>query len=147
MKYFVMSRHFNKSYPEDFGLIRKDGKIVSSLDNSIWESKKLYDFGWGKENGFYKIPLPTFNELINIILEEKDEDDIYGAAAVILDAYSSELLIYLETIQIQDEFLKNRLNRLFLLFNPINRTLKPHMSLEEIEKEHQRWKSIAEKFQ
>ena len=63
--YFLMSRRFNKRQPEDFG--------------------------WGKETGFYRIPLLDFQGLVNLILQSKSEEDKYGAASVILDDYCDEL--------------------------------------------------------
>ena len=61
-KLFMMSMRFNKESPEDFGLIpSEDSDIyVKPSDNSLWKKRNLYDFGWGKENGFYKLPLPNF---------------------------------------------------------------------------------------
>ena len=84
-KYFVMSIRFNKCIASDFGLISKNENIaINPIDNSIWIKTKLYDFGWGKENGFYKIPLPNFNTLLELALYSTNEEDMYGAAAVIL---------------------------------------------------------------
>ena len=34
----------------------------------LYVKASLYDFGWGKENGFYKDPLPDFNSLLEIVL-------------------------------------------------------------------------------
>lgn len=147
MKYFKMSRNFNKKNPKEFGFIIKDNKIILPLDHSVWEIKQLYDFGWGKENGFYKTPLPNFNELIDIILKENDEDDIYGAAAIILELYSKELLLYLESLGIPSQEIKGKLNKVFQLQKPINRSFEMRMSVEEISKEHMKWINISKRFQ
>ena len=142
-----MSRHFNKNRPEDFGLIEKNGTVISPKDESIWISKELYDFGWGKENGYYKTPLPSFSELISIILEDNDEDDIYGSAAIILELYPKEFLLYLESIKILTKNIKDKFNKVFFLYKPINRTFNVQMSLEEIGIENNRWINISKKFQ
>ena len=54
MKYFVMSTMFNKQTPSEFGMKYVEGHFVSLQDNSEWAQCQLYDFGWGRENGFYK---------------------------------------------------------------------------------------------
>ena len=64
MKYFLMSTRFNKQNPSDFGLEYVDGKFVLLKDGSEWIQCQLYDYGWGKENGYYKKPLGSFDELV-----------------------------------------------------------------------------------
>lgn len=47
-KYFLISFRFNKSTPEDFGLIKsiKDSSIyINTMDNSHWIKQESYDFG------------------------------------------------------------------------------------------------------
>ena len=98
-KYFVMSVRFNKCSALDFGLIPKDsGTAIDPNDNSIWVKTELYDFGWGKENGFYKAPLPDFDTLLELVLHSEDRDDMYGAAAIILEKYADELLYRCEAM-------------------------------------------------
>ena len=58
----------------------------------------MYDFGWGKENGFYKSPLPNFDILLELALNSKSRDDMYGAAAMFLENYADELLCQCETL-------------------------------------------------
>ena len=46
-EYFYMSMRMNKSDAADFGLIPyEENKAINPKDNSIWEKKALYDFGW-----------------------------------------------------------------------------------------------------
>lgn len=91
--YFVMSIRFNKCTASDFGLILKDDCIaINPRDNSIWIKTSLYDFGWGKENGFYKKPLPDFDSLFEIALYSTNYEDMYGAAAIILEKFTDCLL-------------------------------------------------------
>lgn len=97
--YFVMSTRFNKSKASDFGLTAKDeNTAINPKDNSIWIRTALYDFGQGKENGFYKAPLPTFDILFELALNSKSRDDMYGAAAMILNNFADELLCQCETL-------------------------------------------------
>lgn len=114
--YFVMSTRFNKSKASDFGLISKDANTaINPNDNSIWIRTALYDFGWGKENGFYKSPLPNFDILLELALNSKSRDDMYGAAAMILENFSDELLCQCETL-INDRSRKKEFKRLVELF-------------------------------
>lgn len=148
MKKFMMSTRFNKQTPSDFNLEYINGKYISLIDGSEWEACALYDFGWGKENGFYKKPLGTFTELIKIVLDLTDQEDSYGATSIIEDYYSNELKSYLLTLINQqiDEETKERLSSIFKLYNPINRTFNKDYSLEENKKEYQQWVEISKFF-
>jgi hypothetical protein len=108
---FIMSVRFSRETPEDFGLVRGENPdvFIRQSDNSLWKSRRLYDFGWGDEYGFYKIPLPGFKELVEIGLRAEHEHDKYGAAAVIFEDYCDELLgLCLEVIA-DDDMLKEYL--------------------------------------
>ena len=134
-KYFVMSVRFNKCSALDFRLIPKDsGTAIDPNDNSIWVKTELYDFGWGKENGFYKAPLPDFDTLLELVLHSEDRDDMYGAAAIILEKYADELLYRCEAMM-NDPLRKKEFRRsaeVFRLEEPLNRS------------NHTRWKKIAQ---
>lgn len=81
--YFVMSMIFNKCSDSDFGLVSNGtDTAINPKDNSIWVKAALYDFGWGKENGFYKAPLPGFDILFDLALHSTNRDDMYGETAV-----------------------------------------------------------------
>ena len=146
-KYFLMSMRFNKQLPKDFGLIPSGNSdiFISHDDNSQWKSRSLYDFGWGKENGYYKAPMPDFNELVNIILQSKNDDDKYGAAAVILDDHCEELLqkcfeIFADgnNVKKHTEFFK-----ILKLQNPINRSPTIGKHYTHISEDFKKWKIIA----
>ncbi len=79
MQYFMISHHFNKTSLTDFGLIFSDGKFVCS-DGCEWIPRGLYDFGWGPENGYCRLPLPDFSVLITLASQNLLTDDVYGAA-------------------------------------------------------------------
>ena len=92
-EHFVMSTRLDKCEASDFGLEQLDAKRATNpKDHTLWGKCKLYDFGWGKENGFYKEPLPGFDTLLELVLYGKNRDDRYGAAAVILKKYPEKLL-------------------------------------------------------
>lgn len=145
--YFMMSFRFNKQYPQDFGLTKINHDIAfNPVDNSKWQAKLLYDFGWGKENGYCKLPIPDFTKLLDIILNSENNEDVYGATAIILDMYSEELLDKCEQLinsDIQSKALK-KISALFNLENPINRCNIEQKSYEQIRADFERWKKISE---
>ena len=148
MLYFLMSTKFNKQSPSDFGLTFVEGKFILPKDGSEWEQCQLYDFGWGKENGFYKKPLGSFSQLIELVVNSKDDEDSFGAAAIILDRHTEELKQYLLDLigQKINSQQKKRLNLMFNLVHPINRTVKPTHSIEQINEEFEQWKKISSFF-
>jgi len=145
MKNFIMSFRYNKQSDSDFGMEYKDGKYISEKDGSEWVKCKLYDFGWGKENGFYKIPLGTFHELIALVLSDEDKEDSYGAAAIIATNYQMELKIFLQNLMTQKINIstKEKLNEIFFLDESYNKTFEIGMTFSQIEKEYNDWKQIA----
>ena len=145
--YFVMSTRFDKSKASDFGFISKDSNTaIDPNDNSIWIKINLYDFGWGKENGFYKRPLPDFDTLFELVLYSTNKDDMYGAAAVILEKFPDKLLIQCEKM-INAHHQKQEIKRIVELFNlkyPINRCVVLGKNNNQIQDDFTRWKKISE---
>ena len=145
--YFVMSSRLNKRKASDFGLVSKDmNTAIHPIDNSIWSKAALYDFGWGKENGFYKTPLPNFDVLLELALNSKNRDDMYGAAAMILEKYPDELLSHCESI-IHDCSRKKEFKRaaeLFRLKLPMNRSPVMQKTAAEIQRDYSRWKKLSD---
>ena len=149
-KYFMMSRRFDKKLPEDFGLVlSNDPEIfIMPSDKSKWKIRKLYDFGWGKENGFYKLPLLNFDELCNLILSSEIEDNKYGAASIILDDYNYNLLKKCQEIFINNKNLKmyKEFFEILELYKPINRSTIIGKNYKEIKEDFKKWVEIAEKI-
>ena len=145
MKYFLMSTLFNKRTAEDFGLVEKDGRFFRESDNSEWIKCKLYDNGWGDEEGFYKLPLGNFDELINIVLSEGEEDSL-GAAAIIMNEYNDELKDYLIKLMNESPSKKTKrlLSKTFKLKYGTNRTAKNGMTIQEILDESRYWEDIRD---
>lgn len=145
--YFMMSFRFNKQSAHDFGLTHIENDIaLNPIDNSKWQAKSLYDFGWGKENGYCKLPIPDFQSLFNIALNSKNDEDMYGAAAIILEMYPEKLLDKCEQYinsQPQSIDLK-KLSELFNLKNPTNRCAIIHKSCTQIISDFERWNKISE---
>lgn len=145
-RFFVMSRRFDKCCAVDFGFIPTNHDMaINPADGSAWKRILLYDFGWGKENGYYRIPLPDFKVLFDLALFSTSRDDVYGSAAVIIDRFSDELLLQCEDI-IKNASQKNEFIRLIKLFDltlPINRSSITNKTIAQIESDHSRWKAVA----
>lgn len=146
--YFRMSNRFSKSTPQDFGLMQaEDGKLaIDPNDGTLWERCSLYDFGWGKENGYFKCPLPNYDELLSVILTSKDSDDIYGAAAIILDRYPEELLDSCEKIFSAGGLFQEvqTLDKVFNLNSGTNLCPIVGKNWNEIQRDARRWQAIAD---
>lgn len=145
--YFVMSMKFDKCDASDFGLVSNNSNTaIDPKDNSIWIKASLYDFGWGKENGFYKTPLPSFDILFELALHSTNKDDRYGAAAVILEKFPDELLskceLFMNDCSREKEFKK--LVELFDLRLPINRCFVVQKTYSQIENDCARWRKVSE---
>lgn len=147
-KRFLVSTRFNIRTYSDFGLVRKDDKYYNPSDNSEWEPCTSYDYGWGPENGFYKKPLPGFNELMKIVETDEDEENCFGATAMIQQKYIVELKEYLlkKTKEELPKAYKKRLVKFFKIDKAVNWTASNGMSIEEIEKEYKDWETIAKHF-
>lgn len=146
-KYFVMSMRFNKCNASDFGFVSKDSNTaINPKDNSTWIKAALFDFGWGKENGFYKAPLPSFEFLFELALHSTNRDDMYGAASVILDKYADKLLCQCEVLM--NDYLRKRdfkkLVELFNLRTPINRCSIDNKTCDQIQDDSTRWMKVSD---
>ncbi len=145
-KYFVMSKRFNKHNAEDFGLKPIDTKTAfNPTDDSYWIKTDLYDFGWGKENGYYKEPLPDFLSLFDITLHSKNWDDVFGAAAVILKLYPDELLVKCEELMIDKKHKRDfqKIAEIFKLKDITNRSSVINKTFFQIQNDYERWYKVS----
>ncbi len=144
--YFVMSTRFDKSSAADFGLVQIDeSRALRPSDNSEWVRTQLYDFGWGSENGYYRVPLPSFDTLWELALHSSEKDDKYGAAAVIFDRYSDELLCRCELYMNEPALSKAFVNaaNVFELQEAKNRSPVLGKTYSRISKDYERWAAVA----
>ncbi|MBP3576092.1 MAG: hypothetical protein J6J55_06300 [Paludibacteraceae bacterium] len=151
MKHFLMSFRFNKQSPQDFGLIYQNGKFYNEKDGAEWKQCVLFDLGWGEENGYYKVPLASFEKLMQLVLSDDDIEDSYGAAAMIQKVYPTALKMYLQTlicqkVHFQDRKKLKKLNQFFRLQRGLNLTYIAGMTKDEAEKENAAWQEIAAFF-
>lgn len=150
-QYFMMSKRFDKQTPGDFGLIKADeeGCAIHPNDNSRWIRCSLYDWGWGREIGYYRVPLPCLSELLQLLIESNDSDDMYGAAAIIMEKYPDDLLKYCEelfTPPINKESAK-KLIKVLQIDQCINRSPIHGKSFENIAKDFARWQEVSRRAQ
>ena len=146
-KYFVMSKRFNKQSALDFGLSDQgNGMAVNPDDGSLWKKDQLFDFGWGAENGYYRVPLPDFSHLLDIILLEGNDEDVFGATAIVERQFPEELLEYCENILFDpgrtEDF--EKISRVFRLDYAINRSPTEGKQYQEILSDSERWKRISD---
>ena len=88
---------------------------------------------------------------MQLVLQDDDSEDSYGAAAMIQDVYPAELKVYLldlmcQKIRFRDRKKLKKLNQLFRLHRGANLTFGIGMSMDKVEKEYEDWKRIAEFF-
>ena len=137
-KEFMMSYKHNKATPEDFGLVERDGRYFSKIDGSEWISHPMFDYGDGPENGFYKLPLSTFNGLINFIEGSyKKEDQALCAAVMLMELYPSEVKKYLQKV------IKNHINSDYRDFLSYAFVLDALMNDNLSDKEFKEWEHIG----
>ena len=146
--YFRMSRRFQKSSPEDFGLLPTQDRDVAILpeDRSVWVRCPLYDLGWGAENGYYRSPLPPFPALWTLAVNGDDPEDAEGAAAMILTRHPVELLETCEKlISVPEDGCDfSKAAALFQLERGVNRSPTAGKPPEEVARDAARWKALAD---
>ena len=87
-----------------------------------------------------------FDTLLELMLHSEDRDDMYGAAAVILENYADELLCQCEAMM-NDPLRKKEFRRsaeVFRLEEPLNRCSVAQKTSEQIKSNHTRCKKIAQ---
>ena len=108
--YFMQTlRHYPCSI-SDFGLKKcDDGTYYREEDQSYWISKSLYDLGYGREKGFCKLPLLSFEELIALAFDDNvNNSDIvcvmnhWGAISVLTDDYYEKTNEYINLMMTVD---------------------------------------------
>ncbi len=146
-EFFMMSNRFDKSSSSDFSLISTEKVDVFKLveDNSLWEKCELYDFGWGNENGYRKIPILSFAQLVDLAMNSTNNDDKFGAAAQLLSEHTFELMEFCFNIVKGDLINKKYIEffRLLKLHIPTNRWEVIGKTIKEIEADAQKWLEIS----
>ena len=137
-KVFLMSYKHNKVTPEDFGLVERDGRYFSKRDGSEWIKHPMFDFGDGPENGFYKLPLDSFNGLIDFIEGNyKKDNQALCAAVMLMEMYRPEVKKYLLKV------IKNNINSDYRDFLNYAFVVDALMVDSMSDKEIKEWEHIA----
>lgn len=133
MKYFIQTTRFVPKSYQDFGLVKLNDNIYQmKSDNSLWIQRRLYDLGYGRENGFCRLPLLSFDQLINLAfvsLNEKIDDSTYnywGAISILIDDFCEDLINYIDD-NIQRDILFTK--KYFHIYNYIDLELNVPDSL------------------
>ena len=149
--FFKMSFRFDKCTPEAFGLVLSENSenlYVDKADDSLWGQQNLYDFGWGAEYGFVRLPELNFYDLWNLLSNSNIQDNQHGAACLLEEKYAAELLEKIESIfsnaasQINDR-LKTAC-RILKLERGINSGNLLGKNYAEIKDKATRWTNISE---
>lgn len=147
-----MSYRFNKSTYQDFGLIESNEANIYILPEdsySKWAKANLYDFGWGRENGFYKLPMLEYEKLVELVFNSDDLEDKYGAAAMVLDYYPEELYdTCLKILEQETSSISSYCDavRILGLNKPNNKSKIKGKSYTQIKQDSVKWKRLADKI-
>lgn len=137
-KKFMMSYKHDKTTPEDFGLVERDGRYFSKKDNSEWIKHPMFDYGYGPEDGFYKLPLGSFNDLVSFIEGNyKKEDQSLCAAVMMMEMNPSEVKKYLLKV------IKNNINSDYRKFLSYAFVLDAFSNKNILEDEYKEWEHIG----
>lgn len=149
--YFHMSLRFNKCKPEDFDLIKfKNNVYKHKFNDTKWIKKELYDFGWGNECGFMRLPELTYSELWYLLISSDIQENKYGAAYIIEKNYSDKLLKTVQDLLNNKELINESVLKGFeilKLYEVKNRSNIIGKSNKEIERDFKKWEKISKKIE
>jgi len=147
--YFIASYRYNKEKPEDFNLLKVEGKEYCLDKNGIkWKESYLWCNGWGQEYGFIRQPEPSFNELWSLLKESKIENNQLGAAELINLKYPEELKNkLLKYFKSEQSISKDLSKRFDLLELGINRSETIGKHYKEIEKDFKQWNFLKTEYE
>lgn len=148
-----MSFKFDKCKPEDFGLTvvsqEAPETYVDSNENSRWVKKEMYDFGWGNECGFMRIPQLEFEDLWELLINSSIQENKYGAAYIIEKEYACKLMNHLLDILNKSDFTYissfKEAAEILNLKQVRNRCETIGKTYQEVENDYNNWKYIANK--
>lgn len=145
--YFTMSMRCNKSTAQDFDLLPLGASTaINPADGSLWDRTSLFDFGWGPETGYYKVPMPDFSELLALVLQSTDPEDHDGAAAIILSAYPDALLRQCQAWMTDPAYLQSfqKLAVTFHLEDAQNRSPILQKCWHQIHTDAKQWQEVSD---
>ena len=126
MKYFMQTIRFCPDFSSLGFEKNEEGLYVNILDNSLWVERKLLDLGWRREEGLCRIPLLSFEQLLELvfaIFDEKSKQisdeqyNFWGALSILLEDYPIEFLDVIENKIGKNEISPQKNIYLFSLLN------------------------------
>lgn len=155
-EYFIVSWRLNGNNPENLGLVSSEEQdvYIRSSDNTKWKRRPFvidYRGDDGFSEGYYRIPLPGFDKLVDIVLHSDDSEDRHGAASAILRYHADELLDKCFEIFASGEDLDEYCDFFSNLSLEHREGVNPNRSpvqgkhYPQIEEEHRRWEMVEQK--
>ena len=137
----------NRTEPKDFRLVYDNalGLYRDQTDGSLWQNWELFDFGWGREPGYCKLPLPSTAEMLELLLNASIEDDYYGAASILLEERAEEALPGLEAA-LQNAATSQRAAQRYNevgLRQAVNRSEIKGKSADNVQVDFERWQALS----
>ncbi len=151
-KYFLASTRFAEDKPEDYGLKSVDGEeyFLDKNDNR-WVAEKMWDKGWGNENGYVRLPLLTVDELWELLTKSDIQENIRGSAEFLERRFPDELKSKLTALFSSkgklDRKLSKRLSNLQGLKSGANSSGILGKSYDEIKKDAEDWKNLKDSYE
>lgn len=173
-KQFYVTMHFMPRYEDEFTCIEGD-IFRNNASGMIFRKRLLYDFGWGQEYGFEKLPALSFKELIKLVecqwklpkrtfsnhYPEKQIQEytiywnnLYGSVSVIMQEYVEELICFLESKMGTNYFSDSGIRENFKCFSFSSSKMREigripggnlTKSYEEVLNEYAQWRKISER--
>lgn len=158
--YMPFGPMFNENC-EEYGLeyIRESGMYYQKKTNTTWQKVLLYDTGWGQPSGYERLPVLTFDSLMLLALKSdsnstklkpfESESNKYGAIAIIMERYISDLISFLKCNINNREFISNPLFLCNLKAFCFDDSLSKgngglgNRSYESILNDYEEWKQIS----
>ncbi len=159
-QYYYLTTNFMPNYEKTkFEKVSDDVFVLKNGDK--YKKRLLYDWGWGQEFGFEILPKPSFETLIEIVINfrntgfnlHKKRMNFYGAISVIMQDYVDEFIQFLSQ-KVHTDFFSNsyiRENFKFFSFSSMHMTREGKIpggvlteSYEEVFKKNPMWIDIAE---
>ncbi len=147
--------------PKEIGLRPTFFKNIY-IDNKTgtkWRKCMLFNTGWGRPEGFEKLPELEFNDLIKLALSsdhattklsvQEEESNKYGAIAVIMDRHINELIDFLSrNLDNKDLFGVGLYRRNLSLFGFDAKIAKTNggsgtKSYEDVLNQYSKWREIS----
>lgn len=174
-RFFYVTMHFSPNYVGTILLKQQDGKYINTETGEFYIKRRLYDFGWGQEEGFELLPLLSFEELITLIeytitpfkknifgkynkhgIQQYNIwfSNLYGAVAVIMQDYVEDFIEFLSAKIVTDYFNNPSLRKNYKCFSfDTEKTREEGMfpggilsrSYEDILNDYPKWREISSK--